>query len=56
VTPAWFDPLAAAAAQFDKLRQLKAAFSILRGGYVVYGSAGKEHQKFADEFPAGARR
>lgn len=51
VTPAWFDPLAPATAQFDKLGQLKAAFSILKGGYVVYESAGKEHQKFGDEFP-----
>jgi hypothetical protein len=51
VTPAWFDPLAAATAQFDKLGQLKTPFSILKGGYVVYESAGKEHQKFGDEFP-----
>jgi hypothetical protein len=51
VTPAWFDPLASATAQFDKLGQLKTPFSILKGGYVVYESAGKEHQKFGDEFP-----
>ena len=51
VTPAWFDPLAPATAQFDKLGQLKTPFSILKGGYVVYESAGKEHQKFGDEFP-----
>ena len=51
MTPAWFDPLAAAAAQFDKLGQLKAASSMLRVGYVLYESAGKEHQKFGDEFP-----
>jgi hypothetical protein len=51
VTPAWFDPLARALAQFGKLPQLKAAFSILKGGYVVYESANKEHQKFGDEFP-----
>jgi hypothetical protein len=51
VTPSWFDPLAAATAQFDKLGQLKAAFSMVKGGYVVYESAGKEHQKFGDEFP-----
>jgi hypothetical protein len=25
--------------------------SILKGGYVVYESAGKEQQKFGDEFP-----
>jgi hypothetical protein len=51
VTPSWFDPLAPATAQFDKLGQLHAAFSILKGGYVVYESAGKEQQKFGDEFP-----
>lgn len=51
VTPAWFDPLAPKSAQFDKLGQLSAAFTILKGGYVVYESAGKEHQKFGDEFP-----
>ena len=51
VTPAWFDPLASPTAQFDKLGQLKTPFSILKGGYVVYESAGKEHQKFGDEFP-----
>jgi hypothetical protein len=51
VTPSWFDPLAPATAQFDKLGQLNAAFSILKGGYVVYESAGKEQQKYGDEFP-----
>jgi hypothetical protein len=51
VTPSWFDPLAAANAQYDKLGLLRAPFSILKGGYVVYESAGKEHQKFGDEFP-----
>ena len=49
--PSWFDPLAPATAQFDKLGKLSTAFSILKGGYVVYESAGKEHQKFGDEFP-----
>jgi hypothetical protein len=51
VTPSWFDPLAPATAQFDKLGHLSAAFSILKGGYVVYETAGKEHQKFGDDFP-----
>ena len=51
VTPAWFDPRAKATAQFDKLGQLSAAFSILRGGYAVYQSAGKVHQQFGDDFP-----
>jgi hypothetical protein len=51
VTPSWFDPLAPATAQFDKLGQLTAAFSILKGGYLVYESAGREYQKFGDAFP-----
>ena len=51
VTPSWFDPLAPPAAQFDKLDQLTTAFSILKGGYMVYESAGREHQKFGEEFP-----
>ena len=43
VTPAWFDPLAPAGSQFDKLNLLKAGFSILPGasgvgcGYMTYG-------------------
>jgi hypothetical protein len=51
VTPSWFDPLAATNAQFDKLGHLTKPFSILKGGYVVYEAAGKEQQKFGDEFP-----
>ena len=51
VTPSWFDPLAATTAQFDKLGQLSAPFTILKGGYVVYETAGKEQQKFGDDFP-----
>ena len=52
VTPAWFDPQAAKTAQFDRLGLLHAAFSILKGGYVVYASAGKEHQQFGEQLPA----
>ncbi len=53
VTPAWFDPLAVQkkATRFDKLGLLSASFSILKGGYVVYATEGKEHQVFGDEFP-----
>ena len=51
VTPAWFDPRARATAQFDKLGELSAAFSIARGGYVVYESAGEVHQQFGHDFP-----
>jgi hypothetical protein len=51
VTPSWFDPLAPATAQFDKLGLLTAPFSLLKGGYVVYETADKEHQKFGDDFP-----
>jgi hypothetical protein len=51
VTPSWFDSLAPATAQFDKLGQLTSPFSILKGGYVVYESAGAPHQDFGGEFP-----
>jgi hypothetical protein len=53
VTPAWFDPLAVQkkATRFDKLGLLSASFSILKGGYVVYATEGKEHQTFGDDFP-----
>jgi len=51
VTPFWYDPLAPATAQFDKLGLLTAGFSVLKGGYMVYESAGKEQQQFGNEFP-----
>jgi hypothetical protein len=51
VTPSWFDPLAPSGAQFDKLGHLTAPFTILKGGYVVYESAGQEQQKYGDDFP-----
>ena len=51
VTPSWYDPLAPATAQFDKLGLLTAGFSVLKGGYMVYESAGKEQQQFGNEFP-----
>jgi hypothetical protein len=51
VTPAWFDPLAPATAQFDKLGLLHEAFTVLKGGYIVYESAGQEKQSFGDGFP-----
>ena len=37
--------------RFDKLGLLSASFSILKGGYAVYATEGKEHQVFGDEFP-----
>jgi hypothetical protein len=55
VTPAWFDPQAAPTATFDKLGLLTAPFGIVQGGYVVYAKAGKEQQKFGDEFPQWRR-
>jgi hypothetical protein len=55
VTPSWFDPLAAATAQFDKLGHVTAPFAILKGGYVVYESAGQQQQKFGAEFPGWRR-
>jgi len=51
VTPSWFDPQAPATTQFDKLGLVSAAFSILKGGYVVYESAGKPQQKSGEDFP-----
>jgi hypothetical protein len=51
VTPSWFDPLALATAQFDKLGQLTAGFSVLQGGYMVYESAGKEQQQWGNKYP-----
>ena len=55
VTPAWFDPLAPKTATFDKLGLLKKQFSLLKGGYLVYASAGKEHQSFGAELPRWRR-
>ena len=53
VTPAWFDPLAVQkrTTHFDKLGLLSESFSILKGGYAVYASEGKEKQVFGAEFP-----
>ena len=51
VTPSWFDPLAAATAQFDKLGRLTAGFSVLPGGYMVYSTAGREQQAYGTGFP-----
>jgi len=51
VTPSWFDPLAPSGAQFDKLGHLTAPFTIVKGGYVVYESAGQQQQKYGDDFP-----
>jgi len=52
VTPAWFDPLASDSAQFDKLGLLHKPFTMLKGGYLVFSSAGTEHQEHGAEFPA----
>ena len=52
VTPSWFDPLAPATAQFDKLGQLTAGFSILQGGYMVYQSKGKEQEQWGGQYPS----
>jgi hypothetical protein len=55
VTPAWFDPLPNHA-QYDKLSKLKAPFSMVKGGYVVYEAAGAEHQQFGAAFPAWRKK
>jgi hypothetical protein len=53
VTPAWFDPLAAVNGKtlFDKCNHLKAPFTMLKGGYLVYASESKEHQLNGEEMP-----
>ena len=51
VTPSWFDPLAPTGAQFDKLGQLTAGFSILPGGYMTYENKGKEQQQWGTAYP-----
>ncbi len=51
ITPAWFDPLAVKTAKFDHLGLLRAPFSLLHGGYMVYSSEGRERQKFGDRYP-----
>lgn len=43
--------LAVETTTYDKLGLLEAPFTILKGGYAVYASEGKEHQVFGDEFP-----
>jgi hypothetical protein len=52
LTPAWFDPLAdTKGTQYDYLGHLKKPFTLLPGGYLVYESAGKEHQENGDKMP-----
>jgi hypothetical protein len=53
VTPAWFDPLSTqkSTTTFDKLGLLTKSFSILKSGYVVFASEGKQQQVFGAEFP-----
>jgi hypothetical protein len=57
VLPAWFDPLAAKNGKtaFDKCRLLKKPFTRLDAGYIVYASAGAEHQQGGDRLPAWRR-
>jgi hypothetical protein len=51
VTRSWFDPLAPATEQFDKLGLVHEPFGILHGGYVVYASAGQPEQSVGDGYP-----
>ncbi len=52
LTPAWFDPLAdKKGTDYDYLGLLKKPFTLLPGGYLVYESAGKEHQENGDKMP-----
>lgn len=51
VTPAWFDTMAPATAQFDKLGLLHGACTVLSGGYMMYQATGTKTQSFGDGFP-----
>lgn len=51
VTPAWFDPQAATGSQFDYLGNVKAPFTMSKGGYVVYSTQGNPQQKFDETYP-----
>jgi hypothetical protein len=52
VTPSWYDPQPPAGAQFDKMNQLTAGFSILPGGYMVYENKGKEQEQWGAQYPS----
>ena len=52
VTPSWYDPQPPSGAQFDKMGQLTAGFSILPGGYMVYESKGKEQEQWGSQYPS----
>ena len=52
VTPSWFDPLAPTTAQFDKLGQVTAPFTIAAGGYANYVNGGQVKQQWGTKYPA----
>ena len=52
VTPSWFDPLAPTTAQFDKLSQVTAPFTIAAGGYANYVNGGQVKQQWGTKYPA----
>jgi hypothetical protein len=51
VTPSWFDPLPPATAQFDKLGQVTAPFTIAAGGYANYVNGGQVKQQWGTKYP-----
>jgi hypothetical protein len=51
VTPSWFDPLAPATAQFDKLGQVTAPFTIAASGYANYVNGGQVKQQWGTKYP-----
>jgi hypothetical protein len=51
VYPAWFDAQAPAGSRFDYLGNLKAPFSMNKGGYYVVMTEGTTSQQFGDEYP-----
>ena len=52
VTPSWYDPQPPSGAQFDKMGQLTAGFSILPGGYMVYETKGKGQEQWGTQYPS----
>jgi len=52
--PEWFDsndPGSDSLRRFDQMSVLKKPFTIAKGGYTIYRTAGKEHSLFGAKFP-----
>lgn len=51
VHPTWFDPAAAATAQFDHMNQCTRPFQLTAGGYVVTLTEGQTGQTYGADYP-----